>query len=555
MNIKRLVVATLLASAGLAICASVAHAQTTYKPLPPAPQQVAPGSDRLSTNQGFVDAYVRSGSPRLLFTYSGMGSSEVRIAQTLAERLEDQFRDPAISVVNAGARTMIDAKQRESLRRNDEFAAARIAASDSSADVVITLDVEPSSLPGATSNTMASYSVVNLRTATTIDRWSFELKPDTTTGTLDAIRLTEYAKAISGRIAREWERAFAAGVGGGAFARYELRLVGDYQEDDLVALRDALNTTPGVRQGSAVLRGESTSSAAKLTTFEVLAILDALSMRQALRTAASEQLGMTASILETSGNRIDVRLTPLNLSSRELALSGGPQTSRNAAERSRLAAAYTTANSPSIAVVISRVASAEVENPNLSADPLTIGDSTNIVIADRVGNVGGAPVQVDPITREVVRDTLKENRQARADQREIDSVQIESRIIERLTNLGLSVKDVAGANPAAQAPAAGSIVGERAYAMQMAKAVNADVVLTGVSRVSRLANVGSTEGPVLRVEVSMRAIRVSDGTILAASSASRDVASALATQDQAVDDLTSQLVGRLAASLTDTWEK
>jgi TolB-like protein len=91
--------------------------------------------------------------------------------------------------------------------------------------------------------------------------------------------------------------------------------------------------------------------------------------------------------------------------------------------------------------------------------------------------------------------------------------------------------------------------------MQMAKAVNADVVLTGVSRVSRLANVGSTEGPVLRVEVSMRAIRVSDGTILAASSASRDVASALATQDQAVDDLTSQLVGRLAASLTDTWEK
>lgn len=553
MNTKRLLVSALLASAGFAVCATVAHAQ--YKPLPPAQPQAVPGSDRLNTNQGFIDAYVRSGSPRLLFTYSGMGSTQVRMAQTLAERLEDQFRDPTISVVNAGARTMIDAKQRESLRRNDEYAAARIAASDSSADVVVTVDIEDNTLPGATSRTMASYSVVNLRTATTIDRWSFELTPDQQSGSIDALRLQEYSKAISSRIAREWERAFAAGSGGGAFTRYELRLVGDYQEDDLVALRDALNTTQGVRQGSAVLRGESTSAATKLTTFEVLASMDALSMRQALRLAASEQLGMTAQVLETAGNRIDVRLTPLSLSGRELALSGGPQTSRNAAERSRLTAAYTKANRPTIAVVISRVAAAEVENPNLSSETLTVGDTTNVVVADRVGSVGGAPVQIDPITREVVRDALKENRQARADQREIDSVQIEGRIIERMTNLGLTIKDIAGAPAATDTPAAGSVVGERSYAMQMAKAVGADVILTGISRVTRLAGVPTAEGAALRVEVTMRAIRVSDGTILAASSASRDVASALATQEQAVDDLASQLVGRLATSLTDTWER
>lgn len=556
----RNVIALVLACGGLAVCAGVSRAQTTYKPAPPAAPAAAPGSDRLNTNQGFVDAYVRSGSPRLLFTYSGVGVSEVAMAQTLAARLEDQFRDPAISVVNAGARTMIDAKQRESLRRNDEFAAARIAASDSSADVVITLDLEPNVLPGGTSRTMASYSVVSLRTATTIDRWSFELTPDPQTGTIDAIRLQDYAKAISGRIAREWERAFAAGAGGGAYTRYELRLVGEYQEDDLIALRDALNSAAGVRKGSVVLRGESTSTASKLTTFEVLASVDSLGMRQALRLAATEQLGMTAQILETSGNRIDVKLSPMNMSSREMALSGGPQTTRNAAERSRLTAAYTKANKPAIAVVISRVAGAEVASPNLSSEPLTVGDTTNVVIADRVGDVGGAPVQIDPITREVVRGRLQEDRQARADQREIDSVQIESKIIERMTNLGLSVKDIAGAQSAGDAsktdmPKPGSVVGERSYAMQMAKAVNAEVVLTGVSRVMRLADVPNAEGIVLRVEVSMRAIRVSDGVVLAASSASKDVASALATQEQAVDDLAGQLVGRLASGLTDTWER
>ncbi len=528
-----------------------------YKPLPPAQQPAAPGSDRLSTNAGFVDAYVRSGSPRLLFTWSGLGTTEARLAQQLVARLEDQFRDPAISVVDAGARAGLDTKQRESLRRNDEFAAARIAASDTSADVVVTIDVEPNTMPGAASKTMASYSVVNLRTATTIDRWSFELTPDPQSGSIDTLRVQEYAKAISARIAREWERAYVAGSGGGAFTRYELRLVGDYQEDDLVALRDALGTMPGVRSGSAVLRGEATSAATKLTTFEVLASLDALSMRQALRLATAEQLGMTAQILETSGSRIDVRLTPLNLSSRELALSGGPQTTRNASERARLREAYSKAGSPSLAVLISRVAGDPVQPVEFASEPLTVGDSTNVVIADRVGNVGGQPVQVDPVTREVIRGKLQDDRQARSDQRAIDSVQLENKVIERLTNLGLNLRDIASAAPAAgqAAPAPGSVVGERSYALQMARSVNADVVVTGVSRTTRLADAGTPEGPTLRVEVSLRAIRVSDGTILAASSASRDVLAALATQDQAVDDLTAQVVGRLATSLVESWEK
>jgi hypothetical protein len=168
-------------------------------------------------------------------------------------------------------------------------------------------------------------------------------------------------------------------------------------------------------------------------------------------------------------------------------------------------------------------------------------------------------VQIDPVTREVIRGKLQEDRQARSDQRAIDSVQIENKVVERLTNLGLQLRDVAGASPAASPASAGSVVGERAYAMQMAKAVGADVVVTGVSRVTRLTPSGlgaaSPEGPALRVEVSLRAIRVSDGAILAASSASRDVLDALATQDQAVDDLTGQAVGRLAAGLTDGWAR
>ncbi len=553
---------TLSAALLLTTLAGTALAQGDRKPLPPPPAADAStiGTERLANIDAFLEAYRRAGSPRLLIAtdavpYGHRGSETLSMGDTLGARLEDLFRDPEVIVINAQAQGFLGAQQREALRGNDEYAAARILARDAGADMVMSVTINEQSQRGRYN---ATYVITDLRQGTTLGRYAFDMLPDERTGDFDNYRLSEYARAIAKRMSTQFIEAFPAS-GSGAMRRYTLRVVGDYTADDLELLRDALNNGEGVRQGSVTLRGEERSSATLVTTMDLLSSQDLLGVRQTLRRAVNDELVMGSEVLDVKGQTINLRLAPLGLSDRERALAGGPRTGRNAAERDALAQAYDKAGKPTIAVMINRAqvndseGQVSISDSSSTTAPLQQGDGTNIIIGERVGVGAGIGGWIDPITRTVVEQELKDRREERLEQREVDLRSVENRVVERLTSLGLSLTDVSAAQ--AKMTQAGELTGhqwtDRELAATLGNKAGAGVVLSGVAKVTR-TRPGAFP---VRIELTMRAYRTADGVILGASTTTREVASAGATLEQALDALSAEAAGRMAAQLSDSWAK
>lgn len=535
---------SLLIASGLVISlSSIAHAQDR-KPLPPTPVQSEPVSERLANMGQFLEAYRRAGSPRMLIITNGPDG----FGDVMGARLEDLFRDSEVTIVNPQANVLKQQRDRDALTRNDEYAAARMAGADAGADVVVTVDVREH----GRGCYKGSYTIADLRQGTTLGRFAWDMIPDEDSGRFDNYRMSEYARAIGGRVSRQFIEAFPLGPGSGAMKRYSLRLVGEYDDEDVAAFRDALNNAEGVRQGSVTLRSQEQSSADQLTTFTLMSSNDPLSLRSSVSRATSDQLAMSAEVLDARESSLTVRLGDLGMSARERALSGGSETSRNRAERETLRANYVSAGSPTIAVMINRASatvSSSVSQAAGNSNLASLGDGTNIIIGDRVDFGSG---RLDPVLGDAIRDELTDRRIDRAEQSEVDLRQVENRMVSRLTALGLRLKDVSNAQ--AQMRANGELSKDwtdRELASVLGKQAGADVVLSGVARVVRTRN--SSAWPV-RIEVTVRAYRTSDGVIIGSASSQKDVAAAGATLDQALDDLAAHATGRLASQLSDSWK-
>jgi hypothetical protein len=536
------------------------------KPLPPPPAPEVVGSERLASMAEFLESYRRAGSPRLLISTDvipasagGAGASRaVTMGETLGARMEDLFRDPEVTIINAQAQGLLGAQQREAMRGNDEVAAARILGRDAGADVIMSLVLTEKPERGRFSG---RYVITDLRQGTNLGTYAFDMLPDPQTGELDNYRLSEYARAIAGRMSRQMTEAFPGSPGGGSFRRYTLRVVGDYTEDDLVALRDALNMSEGVRQGSVVMRGEERSSATLVTTLDMLSNQDLLGVRQSLRRAVTDQLVMGSEVLDVKGTTINMRLEPLGMSDRERALSGGSASGRNRGEREAFAAAYAKANRPTIAVLIHRAEAWDTQEPISIQQPAgavpSSGDAVNVIVGDRVqlgGGVGSGlgTGWVDPITKTVVEQELRDQREERLEQRELDVRSIENRMIERLGILGLNLKDVSIAQ--AEMTKSGELAGkawtDRELGSVLGAKAQADIVLSGVAKTTRTRAGGFP----MRIELTVRAYRLSDGVIVGAATTSREVTSAGATLEQALDAMSAEATGRLASQMADRWK-
>lgn len=552
-RVTRAIALSLVACAGQALAQSGSHDR---KPLPPEPVRDSdPATERLANIDGFRDAYTRAGSPRLLISVdsdaSGRGSGGSRdVAERLGFRLEDLFGDPEVTIISPAAAQLREDRQRDALARNDEFAAARMLGADTNADMVLLVRVGERAGDGY----RASYTLTDLRQGTTLGRFSWDMTPDPQTGQFDNYRVSEYARAIGRRIAKQFSEAFPENCSG-TLSRYSVRVVGEYEDDDLSALRDALNHSAGVRQGSVRVRSQEQSSADQLTTLDMLATSDMLAVRSAIRGAVRDQLAMSAEVLDARDMSVTVRLTPLALDTRQRALAGGPATTRNGSERMTLAERYAKAGKPSIAVLINR-ATVDLPETRVSTgsdaaiNPVQSGDGTNIIIGDRVGL--GAN-RIDPIVGDIIRDELTDRRAERLEQGEVDLRQIENRMIERLSSLGFNLKDAASAQAAMRT--AGTLEGkqwtDREFAATLANEAKADIVVSGVARVVRTRGGGLP----LTIEVTVRAVRTSDNAILAAASSQKTVTAAGATLDQTLDDLTAEATGKLVVGMSDAWAR
>ncbi len=528
--------------------------------LPPPPEPREGGASERIENLGeFLAAYKRSGRPRLL-VYSdlvgvggGTGKSlnDQGMMTRLGARLEQQFRDPQVVLLNAEAAGLLTQQQRAELARNEEYAAAKMVGERAKADVVVYVRMTEQGARRDGAVYAASYVVADLRRGTTIGSHSWDMTPDPSDrGEFTTHRMQEYARAVARRVAEDYASAFPEGgsvAGGRAFT---LRVVGDYEDDDVAAFKDAVQGIRRVQDGSVMQRDEEKGHGQSVVSFELFYSGDLTELRRDARRAAVNAMGMEAVILGSREGEVSLRLAPLAMSARERMLSGGADSEKNKEEREKLRSAYAGAGSPTIAFMINQ-AVVESEAPLAGEDakaPVQSGE-VNIMLGERIGlgDFDRSRFLERVVDREML-DVRKERRQDAV----IDTAYFENSMVERFVRLGMTPRDVSAAQgelTKSDAGGASTSWNERELAADLAKRSGADLALSGVGRLVRERGTGRP----LRIIFTTRVFHVKDGNVLAAASVQRDVSSGFESINQSVEELTAEATGKLAAQLADKW--
>lgn len=592
-------VSGVMAASVLAMVAGTALAQGGRLPDPPAGKEGTPSVGKIDNYDAFIAAYQRSSRPRLV-VYVDVVSREgqpvggdIGDLVRLSSRVEEFFRNPDVVIVNAGAQSLLSARQVVELRRVDELEAARMVASAAKADVVLFVRLVQQEGRRDGSNYLGTMTLADLRQGTTLGRHSWEMTPEGgERWQYTSQRMGDYAKAIARKAAQFYIEAYPAtsstaasagtssGTGSGVEAssnpfggtaasnspseaigvmrRFSVLLVGNYEDDTLSDFRDSLRGIPGVRRDSVLLREEDRGTSGAAASFEMMYAGDSLDLRTQVRRVAIAQMGMEATVISSREGSISVKLAPLGLSVRERALSGGPETARNADERAMLAYRYDKAGAPTIAVMVNE-ASVEVENAifidpgttSTNGNALQQGDGVNIVIADRVGvSADGRSVldHYEQIATE--RDEIDRRKERRQDAA-IDTMFFENKVVERLVQLGLRPRDISAAQVEMGDDLKAKAWKDRELAAALGKKSGADVVLSGVGRLVR----EKESGRALRIVFTMRAYEVNGGTIIGAASISRDVSTGDRSFNQSLEELSAEATGKLVTQMSDAWAR
>jgi len=541
-------------------CSGVASAQRLPDPPPPVQRVEIEKAENLPE---FIDAYRRSGNPRLLI-YTDLVTSEggtgkrfndAGTVTRLGARLEDLFRDPEIAIVNSEAMGVLTQQQVEALRRNEEFSAARMLGDAAKADVVMYVRLIEQANRADGSAYTASYVLADLRRGTTLGRYSWDMTPDGGSGEFDSLRMAEYARAIARRVSRQYIEAFPKDGALGGMRRFTIRLIGEYEDDDLVGFRDILSGMESVKPGSVMLRSEDQSSVTGMSTFELFFGGDLLDLRRATR-ASVDQMNMDADIIDSREGVIDMRLSPPRLSERERMLTGDAENGRNREERGRLAGAYAAAGSPTIAVMINKAA-VEVEESLATKDqpngeaPVQAGDGVNIILGDRV-DIGQNGLNSGFLERVVDRE-LNDRRAERREDAAIDMRVFEDKLAERMLRMGLQPRDISAAQAELLKDEAmrARAWNDRELAYTLGKQSGADIVISGVGRLVRERGSGSP----MRVVVTLRAYEVGTSNVVGAASVQRSLSNGLESFNNAVDGLAAEATGRLIGQMSEKWAK
>lgn len=542
-----------------------AWAQGGRLPEPPPAKPEEPG--RMEGLTEFLEAYSRAGRPRLLFVSQVVGASggvgktlrDEGMLQGLASRLESRFRAPEVGIVNLPASELLTAQRSAELARNDEHAAARMLGQRANADVVVFVRMieQPSRRDGSAYS--ASYTIADLRRGTTIGGHAWDMYPDARDrGEFTAVRMGEYASAIARRVSRDFADAFPVGGAVEGGRPFTLRIVGDYEDDDLADFRDLVRSMRRVKADSVILRDDEQGHGQSSASFELFYSGDVVDLRRDARRAAVDAMGMEAEVLGSREGDVSLRLSPLGLSARERMLSGGAPSERNQGERRALLDAYEKAGKPTLAFVVNQ-AHAQQEAPLVPAGqaatpgeaPAVAGDGVNIILGERV-DLGRGTFDRDRFLERVIDRELLDRRRERRQDESIDVTLFENKMVERFVSLGLTPRDVSAAQSELNAPGgqAARSWSERELAFELGKRSGAEIVVSGVGRLVR----DRASGAPLRVVFTLRAYRVAGGDVLAAASVQRDVASGVESINQSIEELSAEATGKLAAQLSDRWQ-
>ncbi len=544
---------SLVLAAGLAGSSAVAQDRL---PPPPAPVEKGVEFDRAENFDAFLRAYQRSGSPRLLIVADAPGwRDHGEVAEALRERVEGYFRAPEVEVIEPGALGVALADQIRAFARNEEYAAARAIGERAKADVVVLVR-----LAGPHAGSAGSYTIADLRRGTSIGKHSWIVRPAAGEDALTPTRVGEYSRAIARRVGAEFCRAYPEGGALANMRRVAVRLAGSLPDDDLVAFRDSLREVRGVKGDSVRLREHDGAPAGGTAEFDLFYAGELIDLRAEVARVTLDTMGMRARVVRAVEPAIDLVLEPTTLSAIGRSLSGGPESSRNRADREALRAAYERAGSPTLAFVVTTPVVAGDDAIAIATDTIPAGSpqgagpaplqhgEVNVIVGDRFGVDAFFPGAVDD---RLIERELADRRRERLQDEAIDTVLVENKLVERVARLGLTPRDVSGAQAellrsGALAP---SGVPERVLAVELARKAGAGIVVSGVGRLVR----DRASGEARRLSFTFRAYDAGSGDVLAAASVTRDLSPGDAPLNRMVDEIAAEATGSLAEQLLARW--
>lgn len=551
-------------------------------PDPPVPQVVS-GPFRIPNLAQFIQSYKQAGSPKLLVACevfgvagdTGKTLNNQALAARMSGRMQDAFRNAEVFLVSGGAAQLRRAENDAALARSDEFAAARALAATGDAQVVMYVRlIEQTGRADGVKYT-GSYTIADLRRGQSIGSFAWDMYQDGNSNEFDAYRMGDYASVVSTRMAYDFVDAFPLGGEVAGMRSFTIQLVGDYAQADLKGFRDALRVLPGVKADSVRLEREEAAGQQKVCVFGLFYSGDLIDLRSDLSKAAIDQLFMEANIAGVSEGQVRVSLSPLTLERSERAMAGGAVTDQNKGDRDALASAYAKAGSPSIAVIVNRVAAGEdsagqflttgateitgvtgatagsAGSGAVAATGPLVAPTTTIVVGNRV-DLSGASSLEDLVGRGIS-DALRERRSERREEGLLDVSYFEAKLSERLLSLRLNLIDLSAAqSKLLSSPEAMSRRwNDQALALELAKAADAGVIISSVGKLTRDAATGAAT----RVTFNIKAIDTRTQQLLASTSVHRDLLGSSLTFNQSLDGLAAEATGRLVAQLVQSWSK
>lgn len=287
--------------------------------LPDAPvQQAASGTFRIPNMLQFVEAYKRSGSPRLLITTEVVGFVDTTgaalnaqaMAARLNNRVQDAFRHPEVFIASGGASTVKREVETSSSLAQDDYTVARVMGQQVNADIVMYIRLIEQSNRTDRVRYTATYTIADLRRGQSLGSFSWDMYEDPSSGEFDARRMADYAEVISSRMSFDFTDSFlTAGELSGQRA-FTIRLLSDERDLDLRSLRNALQAIEGMKAGSVRLTREDSIDTQRLLVFDLSFSGDLIDLRSEVLDATRVQLGMNASITGANEGTITIRLSP-----------------------------------------------------------------------------------------------------------------------------------------------------------------------------------------------------------------------------------------------------
>lgn len=553
-------------SAALLVAMVAAPLQAQRKPDPPSYQQgqsYAPDLDR------FADAYERAGSPTIAVVVEIASSVKdavgegplVRLFDTtgdsylLRSAIEEQLRlVPDVDLVNVEILRAMDKRDVELLRLGDEREAMELLGTRLGADSLLVVRLQPTGQDALYRVVVESLDVARGRT---LDTFPFDWEEGA-----DAVTIKEYARAITRRYVEGFDRAFSSGRDGTA-RRFTLKLVGISDLADLKHATELIEDVPGVDRVKVSQRQANPSANEAVSELTVTFRGSAFDLAYEVQQAARQGLDMDVSDTDVTAGTITLiargASEPTGAASapalgqsderRWRSLEGDGARSR--ALRQQVRDAYQAAGSPRIAVLVSRALSeSELSDAALREElqgalGSTIETQTNVVITiagdDAVVSTPGAPGQSGMTSLHPLRAAPG-----------LETDRLENQLVERFArSFGFTLIDP----KIARSAVLGGLTAPRRFfdesqvlaALREQKA--ADIVVLGAAR----PEFGRRQGQ--QVVYTFRAVRLSDGVILASSTLSRDAAEIRQSSPEqpTAGTLAAELAGRLADQMWLAW--